>query len=155
MTMNEDPGFILREYVETDNAFVFDSWMSSYANKQDNAYINNYIFNNRLSREEFKRIYQRVLDRLVPRCHILVACDPVDTSQIFGWICYEQREKNIIVHYLYVKEAFRKEFGIGKTLLFLVIKQGTELSCSHLTGTARKLLKAKQIVIKYVPHEAF
>ncbi len=53
-----------------------------------------------------------------PNCRLLVACNPTDPSQLYGFACGEPATEGraLVMHWVYVKQTFRR-FGIGKQLL--------------------------------------
>ena len=78
--------------------------------------------------------HDTLLKNLLPRITIIAACDPSAPSTIWGWIAFEQN----VLHYIYVKSAFRR-MGIGGLLLKDLVTQGIledldEVCCSHRTA---------------------
>ena len=51
-----------------------------------------------------------------PDVAILVACEIDKPNHIFGWIVFEMGETAGLLHYVYVKESFRK-FGLCHEML--------------------------------------
>jgi len=86
----EDLSFIYSTWL---NSFYYDSWTKSI---RKSVYFNN---------------YKKVLDRLLNETVISIACLIEDDSVILGYMVSEPE----IIHYVYVKEAFRK-MGIAKSL---------------------------------------
>lgn len=128
--------YIFRPYIQSDVNFVLSSWANSFyhANKC------NYIFQpeqfhslgHRLIRDDF---FKR------PSVAVIICCSKEEPDLILGWIAIEETQEtdNIILHYIYVKEAFKNE-GIGKKLLELVTKNKKEIHFTHFTDKAAKIL---------------
>ena len=55
-----------------------------------------------------------VLD-LVQRCSVIVAYDPDDPSEVFGWLCHELIQGELVIHYAFIKQVFRRH-GIANGL---------------------------------------
>lgn len=102
----------------------------------------------RLVRPQVYFQYQRqVMDRLLSKGLVRVAC-PTDTPEVIvGYLISEGKN---VLHYLYVKQAFRR-FGVARTLL-----EGFDLgTCAftHFTDDCHWIVK-KIPGLTYVPYLA-
>lgn len=88
-------------------AFVFDSWARSFRRSPWAGCVPNHLYP-AVSREGSKCIVDR------PTARVVVAVAPGDTRRVMGYYVAEP-EKGVL-HWLYVKEAFRR-MGIGRALL--------------------------------------
>ena len=88
-------------------------------------------------------VYYDEMNRLVPallaRSTVLVACDPADPDQVYGYAVVEVDTRHAppraIVHYVYVKSPFRR-LGVGMRLIeCALISSPTARCCSHITST--------------------
>jgi predicted GNAT family acetyltransferase len=148
-----DAVFTFRAYEPNDIPFIHSSWENSYY--QGLPYIEH------LSRAVFRLHHRPVRERILnqPNVTIIVCTSKEDPNLILGWIAVEtiptrNNESSIIIHYVYVKEVFKKE-GIATHLLNLVTKDSDLILCSHLTERARKIMKEKPSKYKkfvYFPH---
>ena len=87
---------IVRELRDTDWHFVCHSWSR----------------NTRLrSRSALRRAHSWYEELRVRGTRFLVAANPEDEDQIFGWVCFEDN----IVHYIFVKPIYRDQ-GIARSL---------------------------------------
>ena len=96
----------IRHALPSDVAFVYSTWLNSY--KRDSALgksTRDTIFFN-----EYRFVVDYILNR--PNVDVMVCCHPDEISVIFGYAVYEPG----ILHYVFVKEAFRR-LGIAKALL--------------------------------------
>jgi hypothetical protein len=90
---------------------------------------------------------------LLKRSRVLVASNPKDNNQIYGYLCFESLQDTTTVHFAYTKEAFRK-MGILQ-LLVTEANLPENFFYSHSTlSAAHTLPKLKQKGI-YNPYLAF
>ena len=69
--------------------------------------------------ELFRPRHRAFMDRCMERGATLVATPPDDDptgDEILGWLCYEMAGDTLVVHWLYVKNAYR-EMGVASELL--------------------------------------
>jgi GNAT superfamily N-acetyltransferase len=113
-----------------DIPFIFNSWLQSYRHSIHVKNIANTVYFGE---------HHKVLERIMKRSEAIIACDPTDQTQIFGYIVYEIITGVLVVHYAYVKLPYRK-LGIMKQLLE---KAGRKVNhhfvYTHETHTAHKL----------------
>lgn len=97
----------------SDVNFILNSWLKSYRS----SYAVKGVCDTIYYREQ-KRIIMALVNK--PGMALFVASDPDDANEIFGWLCAEQRAASasptLVVHYAYVKQAFRR-LGILRALL--------------------------------------
>lgn len=67
--------------------------------------------------------HHKILERLLPRSTVLVMCNAEDDDQLMGFCCAEVMDKCLVLHYIYVKHAFRN-LGVAKQ--FIKLLQTTE-----------------------------
>lgn len=133
--------FILRPYRDSDINFIQNSWATSYYKGADFIlYLSPKEFN-----EKHRPIREEILNR--PNVAVIVACNSKDEDQILGWIVVEKpRGQGLILHYIYVKEAFKKE-GVSYELLKKALPEKPIL-VSHMTDRARKIIGKKKEFFK-------
>lgn len=69
------------------------------------------------------------VNRLLPRCEVLVAAD---RGQLAGFIAFLTGENELVVAYLYVKKDFRRD-GVAKSLLATAIERsGVDVETADL-----------------------
>jgi GNAT superfamily N-acetyltransferase len=119
--------FVVREARQSDLAFVTSSWKESF-----------------LARA--RALITREILRAIDRGRVLVACDKLDEDALVGFAAFGDDE----LHYVYVKEAFRKE-GAARDLL-----EGqragaytfrTDIGESRLKPEARGLVYKPRIIL--------
>lgn len=135
----------VRGAAKTDIPFITSSWLRSYRDGYLVRAIPNTVY-----------YYQhhKILEHLLPRSIVLVACNEQDPDQILGWICAEVIDTALVVHYVYTKQPFRK-FGIAKRLVDLLqeTEQPPAVMVTHNTQMARPIIKAKKWI--YNPYLLF
>ena len=99
----------IRNMVEADTNFVFDSWLKSWRKSRYAGVVQN---------DDYYATYRKTIERLIMRgAEIKVACNPENENHILGYLCYEITPDGYsIVHFLYVKDPFLKQ-GIEFDLL--------------------------------------
>lgn len=129
--------FKLRMSNVGDINFVYSTWLRSY--KHDSP-LTKYT-----KRELFFDQHQKILDRLLSKegMRVSIACDPDDEMIIYGYLVYEPN----VIHYIYVKDAFRRR-GIATTLLNQLQSLDT-FEASHLTYSLLDLWTAGKIKCEY------
>lgn len=104
--MSNMPKVQLRPANAEDISFIFNSWLKSFRN----SYFSKNIVNTVYFTEQHK-----VIEGILKTSTVIVACNPDDISQVYGWICAERIDGIFCLHYLYVKHSFRS-LGIGRIL---------------------------------------
>lgn len=131
-----EAGYTLRPYRASDSNFIQNSWGASYYKGAE--------FVTFLSPREFNAQHRLVREEILKSPHtvIIVACGKEDEDLILGWILMQKpKGKGVILHYLYVKEAFKGE-GVSEELLKLARLQKPVL-VTHMTDRARKIIMKK------------
>jgi len=100
----------LRALDPSDLAFIFNSWLKSYRDSS---------FGKSISNPMYFRQHHHVIDKLIGRTEIILAVNQDDPKQIYGYVCMERRGPIPILHYLYVKQPYRK-LGIARQLFALL-----------------------------------
>lgn len=95
--------------IEKEKAFVYNSWLKSYGKSSEAR---------RMSAHVYFEGYSKILDGILKDTFIAFALNPDDTDQILGYAAFNYDEDiNLsVIHYVYVKEAFRR-LGLAKKLL--------------------------------------
>ena len=102
---------------ETDEGFVFATWLKSLHEYSRHLHW--------VGKQRFFSHYHAEFERLISPATVLVACNPEDSKQIYGWICSDGEA----LHYAYTKEVFRQA-GVFARLLE---SAGKPWLCSHWT----------------------
>lgn len=90
-----------------DTEFVFATWLRSYRHASQ--------FAKKISNEVYYRWHHKVIERILARGAQVYIAHPIGEPEvILGYICLESQDK-LVVHYIYVKKAFRK-MGVAKML---------------------------------------
>lgn len=137
------PKIVLRDAVPEDVSFIFNSWLKSYRGSRAVAGIVSSVF--------FAE-HHRVLERIMKSCKVIVACNPEDTSQIYGYIVHEMVSGVDVFHYAYVKHTFRR-MGLAKAMLQHIKPDTSTASMySHATPVGDKIAPKYHMV--YSPYLA-
>lgn len=136
----------LRPATDTDVPFIFNSWLKCYRHSPNTKGCENPVY--------FAQ-HHKVLEGLCKRAAITIACNQNDISQIYGYICNERIENILCIHFLYVKEIYRK-FGIAKILAESAgFKADTPSFYTHRTFVSESLEKKFERLLIYNPYLAY
>ena len=134
----------LRPLVEEDHAFLFNSFLKSYRFSPFAEKITNTIY--------FED-HHKLIERIIQNSKVLVACNPSDPSQLYGYILAGEEDGILVIHFVYVKHTFRN-MGIGKTLLDAVGHSSDNAAVyTHHTRMADRLSSKQNFV--YHPYLLF
>lgn len=143
MSLEAENPYTFRPYVPDDLNFIQSSWGHSYYKGAN--------FDRILAPKPFHDHHRPIRERILakPSTAIIVACAKDAHDVILGYIIVEDPPKppngfnGMILHYLYVKEAFKKE-GIATELLAKSIPS-TPVFYTHETELIRRILKDLRI----------
>jgi hypothetical protein len=132
----------IRNGLEGDVPFIFNSWLNSFRKGSFTRFVDNKIY----FTEQHK-----LIERLLKRCEVKMACDPNDPSSICGYMVYERVEGILCVHYAYTKQTFRG-MGICRQLLKNIDHDFNNAAiCTHNTITGTRIgLKYNLIYHPYI-----
>lgn len=133
-----------RPATQDDVNFIFNSWLKSFRGGTLATGVSNPIYYAQ---------HHRLIEGICKSAQILVAVNAADLAQIFGYVAYEPMEGMNVVHYIYVKEPYRR-LGLGKLLLEQAkIDAKKPFFCTHRTNVMRFLERRYAFV--YNPYLAF
>lgn len=121
LSTSEGLGVSIRDMQPTDLNFILSSWCKSAYEQPLIAWV---------PKGTYMRLYHDYIEHALVSGHIRirVACDPYETSQIFGWLAFDDQA----VHYVYVKLIYREQ-GIGQMLMSSVFKCQYAVNITHHT----------------------
>ncbi len=113
-----DLPILIREYRDTDKAFIVDSWVNSavYSTPQ------HFWIPQKVIQAKYRAMIGRLIDARPELFRVLV--NETDEDQIFAWVCGESGilasylgdSEHAIIHFVYTKEEFRHN-GLGFMLI--------------------------------------
>jgi hypothetical protein len=127
----------IRPALEADASFIFNSWLKSFRE-------------NGIARPVSNEVYfaeqHKLIEKLLKRCTTVIACNPTDPAQIFGWACFERVDGIFVLHYVYIKHPYRL-LGLAKELLKEANHDFTTAGLfTHWTAAALKLHEKKNLL---------
>lgn len=133
----------IRPATDSDVPFILNSWLKCY---RDNGPIAQNVPNT-----IYFTSHHKLLQKIIKRSTLLVAVNDTDESQIYGYACAERIEGHFVLHFVYVKQQFRK-MGIGSSLLNTFEHETSSVGIfTHYTRMAEKMhLKYNMIYHPYV-----
>jgi hypothetical protein len=137
----------LRPATESDVPFIFNSWLRCYRHSLNTRGCENPVF--------FAQ-HHKVLEGICKQAEVIIACNVEDISQIYGYIAHEKTEDVSVIHFIYVKEIYRK-FGLSNILLEAIgVTKDTPFFYTHRTFVSESLEKKfKMIYNPYLSHYAY
>lgn len=131
---------LLRGPNPKDSSFLLDSWIREERDKFPNNLVDKAIFYEH---------YKEIVKVLISKSMVLLAVNPEDTDQIYGYLVFEKNFEIPIIHFLYVKLVFR-ENGIATQLIKSIFPNfQTEKTIITHVPRARKDIPTKQSLIKF------
>ena len=88
----------LRPIIEDDLPFLYNSWLKSYRLSHFAEKVTNTIY---------FQDHHKLVERILQNSKVLMACNPSDPSQLYGYVVASSVDDIIVVHFLYVKHTFR------------------------------------------------
>ena len=102
---------LLRLGAQGDIPFITSSWLHSFRDGQAvQSCPNRLYFANQ----------HKIMEALIPRSTIVVAVNEEDHDQILGWACFEKQSGAVVLHFLYVKNHFRR-LGLAKQIVDILL----------------------------------
>lgn len=138
--MASEPLYTVRKPTSADTPFIFSGWLESYANSSPLT-VN-------IPKTLFFDGHRALITPLLSNAQVVVACLPDDPGVLLGFACGEPVDG--LLHYVYVKAAFRR-MGVATRLVdALGIKVGA-CSCTHWTYDLSRL-KQKLSGLQFNPY---
>ena len=94
---------MIRTIKKIDEDFIYHSWLHSV----------------KCPTRAVSTMTRFLIDSLVEDKSISIWCPDDDENHIIGWIAHGRIENTSLLHFMFVKKAFRKN-GVGKELLYNV-----------------------------------
>lgn len=117
---------VFREMAKNDLNFIYTSWLRGFR------FGNDWI--KEIDSDTYYEEYQKVIDGLLKKASVLVACLKDDPDVILGYSV----KRDDVIDWVFVKKAWRK-FGLGNKLI------GNVKFCTHLTYIGNAIRKKKSI----------
>lgn len=128
-----------------DYGFVKDSWWRSYRDSRKGDGVNPSLRWVRV--RDFENGMDRLIDRLILSADFAVCCKDINLDKIYGWGC----ASNGVLHYVYVKEPFRR-IGIGREIV-AALGLKPPLVATHWTRNAEAICRQQPALAIYCPSE--
>lgn len=124
-----------------DEGFIYSTWLNHYKHSSK--------FASRIKFDLYYSKHHSIIERILARKAKVLIAYPLDEPDIIiGWACYEGANDRPLLHFIFVKRAFR-QMGVASRLL-----KGLDLNnlaFTHLTHDGELLLK-KYPYFQYDPY---
>ena len=136
---NDKLPVLVRLASSSDASLVYSTWLRSYADQHKDQH-----------RGILYKSHRKIIRNLMEKSITVMAVMDDDPNQIFAWMCgLRSKSGPLLVHYCYVKDAFR-QLGLAKLLLrHFEHRSGEPVICSH-KGYVYKSLRDRYNLF-YVP----
>lgn len=101
--------FQIRPPSQSDRAFIAAAWARG---AHEHYYAG-------VPKAEFRRGFERLMDRAFARAEVALICDESDPDELFGFVVYEPGK----LHWVYTKGPFRR-LGMARRLLDYAFSDG-------------------------------
>lgn len=129
----------IRPYKDTDQAFVFASWLHSFEQDRDK----------RVGRDlYYQEQHTLVAELLGHRNTILIAVHPEDDNMLYGFLVGGALPVGRVLDYVFVKPVYRR-MGIARALL---AQFGTYDAYTHSTHAGRAFVPQEAVFDPYLLH---
>jgi hypothetical protein len=131
---------VIREVTNDDLPFVYSTWLRSYRYNSQ--------FARKLTNKVYYEWHHKAIERILARgatCSII--CDEHDRNVVFGYLVWELAGPHAIIHFAYVKKAFR---NLGLMNQLLQASGKTFNMFSHYTEFCDEYAKRHELV--YCPY---
>lgn len=140
-----DLGVVLRECTDDDLNYVKSSYLLHFRDSFPTKYIPKRLYMSEQS---------RILNAILERSNVLIACFPESPDEIAGWVISENRDGSFVLHYLYVRVAYRG-MGVERQLLNAAAADAKMIVYSHMNDEYKSMRKAAQPrCLVYDPYRA-
>lgn len=124
-----DQQVLLRRADADDAGMVFSYWLRDH--------FEHSAFASGITKSTYMKLHHLLVERIIARSIVWVACDAEDPTIIYGFICAEGAST---LHYLFVKRRFRG-LGIAHRLLNEAGLADGPMEFTHLTDAMVSLRK--------------
>ena len=121
----KQPKVYFRDAQPEDVSFIFNSWLKSYRNAKAVSHVPSSIYYTE---------HHKVLEKILKTCNVTIASNPMDKSQIYGYVVFEKIDGFNVFHYAYTKHPFRK-MGIMNALV-RTVHRDPSVGCLYTHDTA-------------------
>lgn len=131
----------IRPPTEADLPYIYSSWIKCWSNVPEMVRAECGSCGASIQRPDrgwVAAATHSVITRLLRNCACLVACDPSDRDQVFGYVVGDPKDR--VLHFVYVKYPFRKA-GVGTRLMQQMFGPLEGLSYTHKTPAVRHLAR--------------
>ena len=129
-----DLGLSFRPVNPDELSFVLDSWLKSYRGSPWAGVLrNNRYF------EETRGTIEDLLARGAKLWACVVPIPETEKERIVGFICYEAKSGQVCIHYVYVKDPYRR-LGIAKALVSQATAEARQVFYTFRTRSSKFVL---------------
>ena len=130
----------IRASVPSDEPAIYAHWINCLANQRPFS---------KLDTNWFSAAQHALVERLLSRCRVLVACDPEDANQLYGFVVVGWRQR--VLYWVYVKLDFRRG-AVATRLMRKAFENLGEIPIEYTTRTRAILYHQERWRLEYQSH---
>ncbi len=131
----------IRDGQDGDVPFIFSSWLKSFRTG---------LFCKHVDNNFYYAGQHKLMEKIVKRSKIIVAVDPHNPADIYGYLCFEHIDGLLVIHYGYTKHTFRC-MGVFRQLIKHTNQDFNNVSLYSHSSIMASIL-AKQYNLVYNPY---
>ena len=132
--------WVIRKANPSDISFIYSTWLKSYRH-------NSAVGKSGIRKSVYFENYREVVDHLLQKSTVFVACLPDELDVVLGYLVFEER----VIHYCFVKEAFRLLEIATDLIRFADFPQNKETYYTHVTNNLSRVISQKFPNFTYNP----
>lgn len=127
----------IRAMIPSDFNYIINSWLKNY--KYSGLMVS------RMRDKEYYPAYGPIIERLMKRCDVYVACLREDEDVVIGYLAIERKSECDIIHYILIKELWQK-MGVGRYLLQAADPKPNCCFITHWTNPVQSLINKFSVI---------
>ena len=102
-----------------------------------------------MTNDTYYNLFKEVVGKALQTSNIIIVCNPDDSSQVYGYLCYKYEDDIPVIQYVYVKFTYRK-LGIARDLIKSVIPtiKSSPVVVTHANRIFDSLQKSHLLIYK-------
>lgn len=97
-----------------DEPFIYNSWLKANEKSPSAHYM---------LREIYYSNHKKIVANILKGAKVAVICNTDDDSQIYGYMVFTVISGNVFLHFIYVKQVYRR-LGMARHLMKLLVTEG-------------------------------
>ncbi len=118
----------LRPMESTDQGHIVSNWFQNVRDKHNGFFGARHM--DKAAYGYYVQHQNRIIEKLLDSAIVRILCAHDYSDQIMGWACADQRDGQLLLHYVFVKEIYRGK-GFARALVESLRRDNQTLSTTH------------------------